>query len=60
MLAIADHEKPSTVDDEDDSEWTEEEIIQLVDSIAEHQNDWEAITQIFDNKSPEQCVMKFL
>lgn len=42
--------------------WNEEELERLVDGIAEHQNDWEAISkEVFDElKSPEQCVQKFL
>lgn len=43
----------STPTTESDSDWTEEETEQLVEAIAEHQNDWESITMGFVNKTAE-------
>lgn len=61
MLSMPEFEKPQASETNDLAvEWTQDEVVQLVDAVAEHQNDWEAITQYVPHKTAEQCVLKFL
>lgn len=61
MLTMPEFETPVANEASDSAvEWTQEEIVQLVDAVVEHQNDWEAITQQLPHKTAEQCVLKFL
>lgn len=44
MLSLSEFEKPQASETNDSAvEWAQEEVVQLVDAVAEHQNDWEAI-----------------
>ena len=46
--------------EEENEEWTNEEVVLLVNAIAEHQNDWAEVAEQLPGRAPEQCVLKFL
>jgi hypothetical protein len=48
--------------EEEQDEWTEQEVECLINAISEHQNDWDTISRISfkSKKTAEQCVFKFL
>jgi len=50
------------IDGQEDKEWTNLDIEQLVEGISEHQNDWDRICQepLNGKFTTEQCVLKFL
>lgn len=43
-----------------DKDWTREDIKNLIDGIRKHHNDWYQIAKTVGNKTPEQCILRFL
>jgi len=39
--------------DEENLEWTDEEVVLLVNAIAEHQNDWAEVAEQLPGRAPE-------
>lgn len=40
--------------------WSKEELSKLIIGIKNHKNDWYKISKLVGNKSPQECIMKFL
>jgi hypothetical protein len=57
MLATQEFALPKKAEDDDENkpEWTTEEIESLIDAIAQHQNDWDAISTSV-GRSSDECV----
>ncbi|CAI6334113.1 unnamed protein product [Periconia digitata] len=49
---------PTSLDD--DEEWTDEEVLRLLEGLEVHDDDWNAVANMVETKTREQCVMKFL
>lgn len=41
-------------------QWTREELQKLLKGLQEHGSDWYKVAKGIDNKTPEQCILKFL
>lgn len=41
-------------------QWTREELQKLLKGLQEHGSDWYKVAKDIGNKSPEQCILKFL
>ncbi|KAF2639540.1 SWIRM-domain-containing protein [Massarina eburnea CBS 473.64] len=51
-------EYPGVLDTEE--EWTDEEVLRLLEGLEVHDDDWNAVANMVETKTREQCVMKFL
>lgn len=49
---------PSSLDNDED--WTDEEVLRLLEGLEVHDDDWNAVANMVETKTREQCVMKFL
>ncbi|PVH99709.1 SWIRM-domain-containing protein [Periconia macrospinosa] len=49
---------PTSLDS--DEEWTDEEVLRLLEGLEVHDDDWNAVANVVETKTREQCVMKFL
>lgn len=62
LLAADEFSAGKETDDETEDPWNQQQVTLLIDGIAEHQHDWQTISQVSlsGQKSPAQCVHKFL
>jgi SWI/SNF related-matrix-associated actin-dependent regulator of chromatin subfamily C len=51
-------EYPGVLDSE--QEWSDEEVLRLLEGLEVHDDDWNAVANMVETKTREQCVMKFL
>lgn len=40
--------------------WSKEELKKLLEGLIKHKGDWKKISELIGNKTPEQCILRFL
>ena len=53
-------EAAAEADDESTGVWTDQETLELLKALEQHEDNWEEVSKLVPGKTTAQCVLKFM